>query len=188
MGQLISAGGIMRIFVIIAALLLAACATKPTGESFTYKGVHVAGGVMIDEDGQFQSTATVWRAADVDLAREAAIIRLAKAANDAGYSHVIVASIDTTSGLGSQVAIRGEVFRDGSNDVGWPLFELEEAIANPGRTKADLAPKPLPVRKPFRAVAPVETPQKAPAAPLAEPVVIEAPDFISAVPTRRPVG
>lgn len=187
MRKLIPAGGIMRILVIIATLLLAACATRPVSDNFTYKGVHVAGGVMIDEDGRFLSTATVWRADDIVLAREVAIMRLAKAADEAGYTHVAVLSVETTGGFANQLAIAGSLARDGSNDTGWPISQLEEAVANPGMTKADLAPKALPVRKPVRAVAPAETP-RVPAGPVEAPVVIEAPDFISAVPKPRPIG
>ncbi|MEZ5870597.1 MAG: hypothetical protein R3D32_01895 [Nitratireductor sp.] len=176
----------MRYFVLIAALLLAACATKPNGDSYTYKGVHVAGGAMIGDDDSFRSTATVWRAEDVELAKEAAIVRLAKAAAGNGYTHVTIASYEVTGGFGRQVVITGSLYRDdpGGNSA-WPLLELGDAVANPGKSPADLAPKqPVPLRKPVRAVAPAETP----AAPVGAPVVIEAPDFISAVPTPRPIG
>lgn len=175
----------MRFAALAIVATLAGCAAQPglsTNNSF--QGVYVSGGAQIGADGSFSSVAGVWNAADFARAKSAAAGRLVAQAGTGGYTHVEVMEEKTSDRFGHQYLIAGKLYRAGNAPQGaYPIGRIAEAIAHAGAPV--LAAKIVAPAK--RRSAPKAVEKPLPPAD-EEPLVIEAPDFITAVPSKRPLG
>jgi hypothetical protein len=182
----------MRILLIGAVALLSGCAAMPqTATTHGYRGAPVSGLAIVNTDGTFASHAGVWNVADLPAARSAAAERLVAEARSRGYSHLVVTEATTTSWFGQQFRIAGRLFRGSDLPAGAsPIGRIDAAIAAAGASFETAGPAVQAKRRPVPGpvVKPVAKPVDEETAPVEEPLVIEAPDFITAVPTRRPVG
>ncbi len=181
----------MRRLMIVTAMLLCGCATRPSGDVAMYKGVYAPRTAEIAADGKFTVRSSVWKASDRAIAVSAARSELRQRAEKAGYSLVEISEVRTASIFGEQVLITGRVFKEGNGSAkAVPLAmvdftsEPQDAKAAPEKAKA----KPRPV-KAAKAAKPKSAPKKpVEAVPTDDPLVIEAPEFISVVPQPRPFG
>lgn len=183
----------MRRFLVVAALLLGGCATRPDDIAM-YKGVYAPRSTQIASDGSFTSRSSVWKVADRVIATQAARNHLRQEAVKAGYSFVEIREIRKETLFGQQVMIVGKLYKssNGSNRA-VPVSSIE-FTGDPANGN-DLAPAPkakAKAAKAVRAAQPVAKPQPKPklekSVPADEPLVIEAPDFISVLPQKRPLG
>lgn len=180
----------MRLVLLVAVALLCGCATKPDRGVFYYKGTYAPGVAMVADDGRFQSSASVWDESDFHVAREAAIHRAIDAARNAGFERVLVSSAEESSSFTNQFAIAGTFYQSqDAPDGAWPLKDLAQAAAHPGQSMNDLKPaRIVPAAKPAKYRRNSSATPASNSEPVSEPQVIEAPDFISAIPKPRPVG
>jgi hypothetical protein len=175
----------MRLAALAVVAILAGCAAQPgLSTNNSYKGVFVSGGAQIGTDGSFSSVAGVWNAADFARAQSVAVDRLVTQARAGGYVHVLVKEERTSQQFGIQYQIAGKLYRAGNApQAAYPIGRIAEAIAHAGGPV--LAAKTVAPAK--RKSAPKAVEEPLPPAD-DEPLVIEAPDFITAVPSKRPLG
>lgn len=183
----------MRFLAIALVLLLPACAAAPDQTQFFYRGVYVPGEAAIGSDGSFVSRATVWNKEQSLLAGEAALFRLEMAARQAGYTHFVMEEASRNEAFGHQYVVTGKLYAESDAPemavpIGW-LGDLDGGPAEPALQFAPAAdPVPAAARRPVAAPVPAaETPTPA-AEPEGEPLVIEAPDFITATQSAQPYG
>ena len=183
----------MRIAVILAAMLLCACATKPGENVLYYKGVYAPGTVQIAADGAFIARASVWTADNWELAGEAALYRLEESARDKGYTHFLLHGSHKENALGHQYILNGTVYMAQDAPIGaFPIGELRYALERDLGEPVMAAVRPTqPVKAAPAPVVPAQDPVDLMEEELPEgeePVVIEAPEFITMKPTKRPWG
>ncbi len=181
----------MRRVMIVAAMLLGGCATRPSGDVAMYKGVYAPRSTEIASDGTFTARSSVWKPSDRAIAVAAARHELRQKAEKAGYRLVEISQVSTASIFGEQVLITGKLFKAGegsTRSVPLAMIEFESDQANKQVTpeKARSKPKAAKAAKAVKQKAEPKTPTEA--IPTDDPLVIEAPEFISVVPQPRPFG
>ena len=164
-----SGTGSMRIGILFIVALLAGCATRPESATSTsyYHGVYAPGSTSVADDGKFVSTSAVIKADQLEIASEAALVRLVAAAQARGYTHVVVSRVRTDVKAGHGYRIEGQLFSASSappNAVA--VGQIEATLLQ----HLNYVPE-RPARQPVFAI-PEEKPSE-------EPVVIAAPDFVS---------
>lgn len=183
----------MRILAILATLLLCACATKPGESVLYYKGVYAPGSVQIADDGAFISRASVWNETKWNLAGEAALYRLEQLARERGYSHFVLDGTHKEQTLGHQYVLNGTVYmRENAPFGALPIDQLryasldgettEPVVAAVAQPAHNVRPQPVNVAPAPQGIIEDELP------PGEEPMVIEAPEFVTMKPTKRPWG
>ena len=184
----------MRIAVILAAMLLCAGATKPGDSVLYYKGVYTPGSVEIAADGAFISRASVWNAANWEMAGEAALYRLEQSARELGYSHFLLDGSHKENAFGHQYVLNGTVYMAENAPFGaLPMDQMRYALQRDAGAPviAAVQQSAEPARVTPAVVAPVQEPQNLLGDELPEgeePIVIEAPEFVTMKPTKRPWG
>lgn len=186
----------MRFFSLLLVLTLCACATPPGERSTRFAGVNAPAVANIAEDGTFEVRASVWRESDQAIAAAAARHQLLVAAQKGGYDRFRLIDASVSNVFGYRVLITGQLYRPGEGPrEALPVSLIE--VSEPGFGAAIAEPAPVvhkkrraPTRKLAAVPPPVLEPVDAPAVePVPEePVVIKAPEFISSVPDKRPVG
>lgn len=189
----------MRFLSLIVVLMLCACATPPGERSTRFAGVYAPAVAKIAEDGSFEVRASVWHESDQAIAAAAARHQLLMAAQKGGYDRFRLIDASVSNVFGYRVLITGQLYRPGEGPrEALPLSLIEVSEPDFGAAVAEPAPV---VRKKHRAPArrtASVAPPPAEAEPAVmepasepvpeEPVVIKAPEFISSVPGKRPVG
>lgn len=179
----------MRLLAIVIVLSLSACASAPGGKQFYYRGVYAPGGVDIADDGSFAARTTVWNASKAVIAGEAALFRLEEAARLHGYSHAVIEDVAETTAQGHQVSISGMLYANNERAAGAVAVEELLDLARGGEMEEVATQRMAPqVTGPVRRAARPETPPQAVGDPAGEPVVIQAPEFISSLETGDPTG
>ncbi len=168
--------------------LTSGCAVRPPQQvsASSHNGVYAPGAATIGDDGKFTVAARVWSEAELSVAREASIERLAASANARGFAYVIFEDEARSAGFGYRYALNGRLYRAGAAPSGaWPLKLIAEAADNIGQAYV-----PVVIAKPAAAstVAPAENEKIEETEPADEPEVIEAPEIISGRVAKKPLG
>jgi hypothetical protein len=184
----------MRHILLIAILALGGCATRPDGDQSLYRGVYAPRSTQIADDGRFAARSSVWSVANRAIAIAAARNELRLTAEKAGYTHVVVEEQKVATFFGEQVLITGRLYKRGKGPakaVPVAMIDFSASIGDPAeqsatpKKKIAKAAKANAVVRP--ATKPAATPATSPSKSKDDPLVIEAPDFITVVPTPRPV-
>ena len=178
----------MRLFAIIVVLALSACATRPDDGRYYYRGIYAPGGVEIGENGAFAARTTVWNAGHAPIAGEAAYFRLEEAARTHGYTHAVIEQVVQTTLIGHQYVVSGMLYSQYNEaagavaigDLRHPGGEESRTVSQPVIAARAATPPQRTVRTTPRPAAPVET--------VGDPLVIQAPDFISELENDAPTG
>lgn len=119
----------MRGILLAVCFAVASCAANLDDSRYFYQGVYAPGSASISDDGGFVSSASVWADENMEIARQAAIFRLQKAAETRGYSYALLAGAGASKPFGHQYKMEGVLYPEGSLPQGAiPLAMLESNL------------------------------------------------------------
>lgn len=159
----------------------------PGNDTAMYKGVYAPRIAEIGKDGSFTVRSSVWRQIDRAIADAAARHQLRIEAEKAGYSHVEIGAVKTSSLFGQQVMIIGQLFKQhNAPQDALPIAFVEAIDRLSGFAVPDKSPKAKRSSAKRVKVASLNKPKRKPATAVrpAGPVVIKAPEFIDDAPAR----
>lgn len=163
----------------------------PGNDTAMYKGVYAPRIAEIGKDGRFTARSSVWRQIDQAIADAAARHQLRIEAEKAGYSHVEIGTVKTSTLFGQQVMITGRLFKQHNapqDALPIALVEANDRLA--GFAVPEKSPKAKRASAKRVKVASLNKPKRKPEAAPARavrptgPVVIKAPEFIDDAPAR----
>lgn len=166
----------MRIWLVLACLVLTACAAPAQRQTFGYKGEFPVSGAHIDSGGGFVARAYAGAPGKIVAARQTAIRRLHAEALARGYHSYVLEDMRVMSQPEPRVVLSGRVFRVGEGPrealpiegMAHGVVALHDPAAGSFRQPVELAG-----RRPERRSAP-KTSDRA----KGDPLVIAAPEFV----------